>query len=490
MLAVGGGASSHLLPQQRRLSNWNTSSISLGPQRPSGPAEGGTVEARRSARAGGPRCPRPRTVTMVVPGTSRQALRQRCVAGRLVAAVVVALRHRRVGTDHAAATPVVQLAARVRAAALLRLHAEVTGAALVDAPAATPAGSAVLAAHRAARPPRAPAAVVARDAREVRHVRAAQRSRVEANPLWRRVEGNRLRARHEQQRREQRVHGARHAQPVACAAGCTRGRHAKASRRPCCVPTRRARKAAADAHAQQPGTAQTPSIRREGTRMRSPPSGVVRSGALSRLVRLRCAPRCCGMQALAPAPAAARSCRRGSRRVTAVTASIKSTRKDAQAGNKCAAASARLLAACADAAAPRYRETFQVSLLGLGGKATEQILTGGPNTTLVPLLIARPLGIVFEERKVALNAPPVCVADEVAPGRCAAAAQRLSAAATDLACAATRRRRASASATCSACAPPWWSTATRRTPSLTTQARPRHATGERCSLQTRSRSRR
>ena len=57
-------------------------------------------------------------------------------------------------------------------------------------------------------------------------------------------------------------------------------------------------------------------------------------------------------------------------------------------------------------------------MLGLGGKATEQVLNGGPGTTLVPLTVARPLGIVFEERRLALNAAAVCVVDEVAPGRC------------------------------------------------------------------------
>ena len=69
----------------------------------------------------------------------------------------------------------------------------------------------------------------------------------------------------------------------------------------------------------------------------------------------------------------------------------------------------------------RYRETFQVSLLGLpGSPATEQVLVGGPGTVLVPLVIQRPLGVVFEERRLALNAAPACVVDEVVPGRCAA----------------------------------------------------------------------
>ena len=69
----------------------------------------------------------------------------------------------------------------------------------------------------------------------------------------------------------------------------------------------------------------------------------------------------------------------------------------------------------------RYRETFQISLLGLpGAPATEQVLVAGPDTVLVPLVIQRPLGIVFEERRLALNAAPACVVDEVAPGRCAA----------------------------------------------------------------------
>ena len=70
----------------------------------------------------------------------------------------------------------------------------------------------------------------------------------------------------------------------------------------------------------------------------------------------------------------------------------------------------------------RYRETFQISLLGLpGAPATEQVLVAGPGTVLVPLVIQRPLGIVFEERRLALNATPACVVDEVTPGRCAAA---------------------------------------------------------------------
>ena len=149
------------------------------------------------------------------------------------------------------------------------------------------------------------------------------------------------------------------------------------------------------------------------------------------------------MQALAAAPQAT-ACRRVSRRASVVvTASIKSVRRDAVAGEKYGArrfsglqaeafsAKTASRRACAPRDAHgwlaractlrRYRETFQISLLGLpGAPSTEQVLVAGPGTVLVPLVIQRPLGIVFEERRLALNAAPACVVDEVAPGRCVA----------------------------------------------------------------------
>ena len=161
------------------------------------------------------------------------------------------------------------------------------------------------------------------------------------------------------------------------------------------------------------------------------------------------------MQALAAAPQAT-ACRRVSRRASVVvTASIKSVRRDAVAGEKYGArrfsgrrpkqrrqrnrralrpkhlgqggqeahlhALRRSRLARSHCTLRRYRETFQISLLGLpGAPATEQVLVAGPGTVLVPFVIQRPLGIVFEERRLALNAAPACVVDEVAPGRCAA----------------------------------------------------------------------
>jgi len=191
------------------------------------------------------------------------------------------------------------------------------------------------------------------------------------------------------------------------------------------------------------------------------------------------------LQAVASASCAgARGCRRASRRASVVVraSSIKSVRRDV-AGERCAPQASherevqrlaerrrptrRLLVKCRTRSRGtplfRYRETFQVSLLGLeGGKATVQELTAGPATVLVPLVVPRPLGIIFEERRVALNAPAVCVVDEVTPGRFVAAARRTSRSRAHSPFAATPTRRACASETCCACARAWLSSARRR----------------------------